>query len=254
MDPSGDRMFCHACGGVWLRRSEDSLVCPRCDSEFTEIVSIQNPLQLSINWDRLERCLTDNVQIEIPPDTDPEPPGLNTPPSPPRPAGLHSPFNPFVGHNPWAHGEPEEHDDDDHDPFGFGSGPGFAHRAYRSPDGRFTFSSTTFGGRGGRGFGGPPRPSPGMGEFGGDPLVPMVNRLNTIFGGLADTYREQGRPSEAGHHDVPDPDERAPDEPHDFGPTGRLFPRDADGPQPMAPPLGTLGEYVTHFAPIKASR
>lgn len=97
-----------------------------------------------------------------------------------------------------------------------------------------------------------------MGEFGGDPLVPMVNRLNTIFGGLADTYREQGReygrPSQhppTPQHDVPDPDERAPDEPHEFGPTGRLFPRDADGPQPMAPPLGTLGEYVAHFASIE---
>jgi hypothetical protein len=33
----------------------------------------------------------------------------------------------------------------------------------------------------------------------------------------------------------------------EFRATGRLFARDADGPQPMAPPLGTLGEYVAIF-------
>lgn len=81
------------------------------------------------------------------------------------------------------------------------------------------------------------------GELGGDPLMPMVNRLNTIFGGLADTYREQApaRRPEA-FHDVPDPEERAPDEPDEFGPRGRLFPRDANRAQQMAPPVGTLGE------------
>lgn len=90
--------------------------------------------------------------------------------------------------------------------------------------------------------------------------MPMVRRLDTIFHGLADTYRQQGqgqgqslgqessrqaadmsaRPQRDG---FPDPEERAPGEPDDFGPP-RLFLRNADGPQPMAPPLGTLGEYV----------
>lgn len=31
-------MFCHHCGGVWLRRSEDDLQCQHCNSDFTEIV------------------------------------------------------------------------------------------------------------------------------------------------------------------------------------------------------------------------
>lgn len=35
---NGDRMFCHQCGGVWLRRSEDDLQCQHCNSDFTEIV------------------------------------------------------------------------------------------------------------------------------------------------------------------------------------------------------------------------
>lgn len=90
--------------------------------------------------------------------------------------------------------------------------------------------------------------------------MPMVRRLDTIFHGLADTYRQQGQGQgqsldressrQAGatsalpqHDDFSDPEERAPGEPDDFGPP-RLFPRNADGPQPMAPPLGTLGEYV----------
>ncbi|KAJ5773358.1 hypothetical protein N7457_008254 [Penicillium paradoxum] len=30
-----DRMFCHACGGVWLK--DGNLACPHCASEFTEI-------------------------------------------------------------------------------------------------------------------------------------------------------------------------------------------------------------------------
>jgi uncharacterized Zn finger protein (UPF0148 family) len=33
---NGDRMLCHACGGVWIR--DGDLTCPHCQSEFTEIV------------------------------------------------------------------------------------------------------------------------------------------------------------------------------------------------------------------------
>lgn len=234
---NGDRMFCHQCGGVWLRRSEDDLQCQHCNSDFTEI-------------------------IEIPPDTEEPPRHATPPPASPHRERTFPPVNPFANHNPWTHD-----DEDDYDTHGFGSSPGFAHRAYRSPDGRFTFSSTTFNGSGGfssgGGFGGPPR-SAGYGtdEF-GDPLMPMVRRLDTIFHGLADTYRQQGQGQgqsldressrQAGatsalpqHDDFSDPEERAPGEPDDFGPP-RLFPRNADGPQPMAPPLGTLGDILELF-------
>lgn len=74
----------------------------------------------------------------------------------------------------------------------------------------------------------------------------MVRSLDTIFHGLADTYRHQGRRGSQGEpgqgafaQDDPDR-EREPD----YGPGRRLYPRDANGPQPMAPPFGTLGEYV----------
>lgn len=190
------------------------------------------------------------LQIEIPPDTE-ERPRRPTPPTSPR--GEFPPINPFANHNPWAH---EDEDEDHIHGFGFRSSPGFAHRAYRSPDGRFTFTSTTYNGGGSFGGGGGFRRSagPGISEF-GDPLMPMVRQLDTIFHGLADTYRQQGQRQrrestrQAGaarpqHDDFPDPEERAPGEPNDFEPTSGLFPRNADRAQPMAPPLGTLGEYV----------
>jgi hypothetical protein len=42
----GDRMFCHACGGVWPK--DHGLTCVHCQSEFTEIVrSIAVDLVLS---------------------------------------------------------------------------------------------------------------------------------------------------------------------------------------------------------------
>lgn len=71
------------------------------------------------------------LQIEIPPES-PQPE--------PEPEPQSQGFNPWADHNPWA---PEE---------SVSSGwmesgsPGYSHRSYRSPDGRFTFSSTTIGG------------------------------------------------------------------------------------------------------------
>jgi hypothetical protein len=39
MADTGDRMFCHACGGVWSR-ADSGLTCPHCESDFTEIVRV----------------------------------------------------------------------------------------------------------------------------------------------------------------------------------------------------------------------
>jgi Zn finger protein HypA/HybF involved in hydrogenase expression len=44
MADDGDRVICHACGGVWLLETgedgrDNSLKCPHCESDFTEIVS-----------------------------------------------------------------------------------------------------------------------------------------------------------------------------------------------------------------------
>lgn len=145
-------------------------------------------------------------------------------------------MNPWADHNPWAHQEDEGDDDT--------GGNIFRHRTYRSPDGRLTFSSTTFGGGFSDRAAGPPR------GISGDPLMPMVRSLDTIFHGLADTYRHQGRRESQSEdpwgggvyrHDEHEHDqERERDQ--QYGPGRRLYPRDANAPQPLAPPLGTLGE------------
>lgn len=81
--------------------------------------------------------------------------------------------------------------------------------------------------------------------------MPMVHSLDTIFRGLADTYQYQGRGGRQGEDPWGDFDGRDQhDQDHDeqryqqYGPGRRLYPRDANAPQPMAPPFGTLGEYV----------
>lgn len=44
MADRGDRVFCHACSQVWLR-NDYGLICPHCESEFTEIVrNVPTPL------------------------------------------------------------------------------------------------------------------------------------------------------------------------------------------------------------------
>lgn len=190
-------------------------------------------------------------QIEIPPDTEEEVP--DPPTSVPEDRSA-PPRNPWADHNPW------DHDNMNTDTPDWGSGNGFRHHTYRSPDGRFTFSSTTYTRRGSSGQ-----------QMPVDPLMPMVRGLDTIFHGLADTYRqtEYRQPNE---RDSSPGLWRTDRQNQGFGPngsriystsfdidmntrsnggvgsefhtTGGLHPRDADGPQPMGTPLRTLGEYV----------
>ncbi|KAF7125648.1 hypothetical protein CNMCM5793_001887 [Aspergillus hiratsukae] len=215
MADAGDRMFCHACGGVWLKNAANGLNCPHCQSDFTEI-------------------------IEIPPDTeDPS----SRPTSPPREENNQPNVNPWADHNPWANEE-------DHFGDNIAWRPGYSRRTYRSPDGRFTFTTTTttLGGGGlrvGR--------SMGQRQMQIDPLMPMVRSLDTIFHGLADTYRQgqnnqpQDRRATGPPYETDAEEHRARSESPEFRATGRLFPRDADGPQPMAPPLNTLGDILELF-------
>lgn len=215
-DHNEDRIFCHACGHVWLK-NESGLTCPHCESDFTEI-------------------------IEIPPDTTPYPPLQDSPRLSPGDSSR-SPPHPLAGHNPWA---------DDYEDTGPRRGRGFTQRTYRSPDGRFTFMSTTFSNDNGQ-----QSPNPygqDEGHF-NDPLMPMVRTLDTIFHGLADTYQQQGRrlsrqeragePGATSRDEFDDPEEVAPgSRPEE---RERLFPRDADGPQPMGHPLGTLTDILELF-------
>ncbi|KAJ9203673.1 hypothetical protein DTO164E3_306 [Paecilomyces variotii] len=228
MADRGDRMFCHQCGGVWLR-NEFGLQCPHCESEFTEI-------------------------IETPPESPaaerPSFPYGRTPP-PRHEERSQSPFNPFSDHNPWR-------DMDDAEEHGFGNGPGMTRRSYRSPDGRFTFTSTTFSSGGGS----PRRPqNPYEAAPPFDPLMPVLRSFDTIFRGLTDTYVNQSpRPGqsppqpardyprrESEIHDFPDPEEDYPGSRNVYPPPEGLWPRDADHPQPMQHPLGNINDILELF-------
>ncbi|KAI9371291.1 hypothetical protein BJX61DRAFT_38213 [Aspergillus egyptiacus] len=224
---AGDRILCHACGRVWPR-SQHGLECPYCGSDFTEIVRPPNrhpgaPL---------------TSQIEIPPDTDPEPQPSSHPDPPETFPGhrSHSPpaVNPWADHDPWRH----MHDDyDDDDNAGWGS-PRVSQRTYQSPSGNFMFHSTI------RTHGLPPRRPSGAG--GEDSF--MLG-LNSFFSSITELNRERAaraQPRSPGHDH--NHDDSMPGHPPPFHhPGGGLFPRDADGPQPMASPLRSLGDILQLF-------
>ncbi|KAI1834324.1 hypothetical protein DTO006G1_446 [Penicillium roqueforti] len=188
---TGDRMLCHACGGVWTKDG-DFLTCPHCQSEFTEI-------------------------IEIPPEISPEG-------SPSRRADSVSPsrVSPWLDHNPWEHDTQEQ------------QGPGFFGRAtppfsslrtYRSPDGRFSFSSATLE---------TGRPS-GQRNNGPNPVVPMMmHGFDTIFQNLMEPNARGYRGF--GEDPFHPQSSTAPDWLEDDHLTGHhpgLSPRNADAPQPV---------------------
>ncbi|KAL2008620.1 hypothetical protein VTN00DRAFT_6814 [Thermoascus crustaceus] len=224
MADRGDRMYCHACNGLWLR-NDHGLICPYCESDFTEI-------------------------IEVPPDTPAEQAfsPLRQRPSPSRRERSRSPTSPFAGHNPWR-------DITDHYPFRdreetesheFGDGGEFTRRQYRSPDGRFTFTSTTFS-SGGRT---PRMRSPQDGGFPDHPLLPMLQNFDSIFRGLMDPMDHEHRDTRRTDREPswgPESGERGPGGNDAFTASGRLWPRDADHPQPMAHPLGSINDILELF-------
>lgn len=226
-----DRVQCHACGRVWPRRLHDSLECPHCGSDFTEIVCIPNLTLFNELYSR--------AQIEIPPDTDPEP-ELSHPDPPETFPGHRSPspppVNPWTDHNPWARMDPGR----DNGMHGWDGGPGYRYtqRTYRSPGGnlQFSFSAHSM----------PHRRVPGVQRGMGS--GPAMDGLDSFFHGISELNRETAginRERAARGHEPRSPfddmygagNRTGHNQPH----TG-LFPRDADGPQPMDNPLRSLSE------------
>ncbi|OQE46657.1 hypothetical protein PENCOP_c001G04221 [Penicillium coprophilum] len=194
---NGDRMFCHACGGVWLK--DGGLTCPHCESEFTEI-------------------------IEIPP----EQPSEASPNSPSHRADSSSPsrVNPWIDHNPWERDTQERHR-----PGFFAGGaprPGdtplySSLHTYRSPDGRFSFSSATLdGGIPGGQRNNDPNPFPTM-------MQSFDTMLQTLMEPNPRGYRGFGEdPFHAQSSTSPDWLE----DDHLTGHHPGLSPRNTDAPQP----------------------
>lgn len=217
MPQGGEECLCYGCNNVFPK-DEYGLTCPRCGSEFVEIVWA---LVMAIARDRDKRQkLTILVQIE---GSSEEPPAGQSPASWPNPA--ESPTSQLFNHNPWAEtGLPPLNN-------GQGNGPTLNRHSYRSPDGRITFTTTFATGLPGRQRNvGSPAP------FAGND--PLMQSFNAIFQGLAgatynNRYQDPMRAGDLGF----DPDGR-----RDLH--GGLRPRDADGPQPMRHPIGSMNEYV----------
>ncbi|KAJ5129733.1 uncharacterized protein N7515_005772 [Penicillium bovifimosum] len=199
-----DRMFCHACGGVWLK--DGGLTCPHCESEFTEI-------------------------IEIPPEMPSE-----ASPSPQPQAGSSSAprGNPWRDHNPWE--QEESYSAQGLGLFGNASSGYPSLRTYRSPDGRFSFSSTTF--EAGTASGQRNDPSP---------IVPMA--LETFGAMLRDVDFMEPNPRVYrgyGEESLDPNSSTAPDWLQDDHLTGHhpgLSPRNTNGPQSNRNPM-TITEIM----------
>ncbi|KAL4780382.1 hypothetical protein BJX76DRAFT_48826 [Aspergillus varians] len=213
---TGDRVQCHACGQVWPRNLHESLECPHCGSEFTEI-------------------------IEIPPDTDPEPELPHADPPESFPSYRSTAPRPWEGHQPWAH------PDDDEDLPGWSGGPGYQYtqRTYHSPGGNLRFSFQTHSL--------PPRRVPGVQREMG--LDPTMRGLDSFFQSITEHNREHNARTEgprSPRHETRSPPEHPFDDiygaaqhrPAYHMPPAGLAPRDAEAPQPMDSPLRSLGDIL----------
>ncbi|KAL3474934.1 hypothetical protein BJX99DRAFT_230571 [Aspergillus californicus] len=204
---TGDRILCHACGRVWPQ-SQHGLNCPHCSSEFTEI-------------------------IEIPPDTeDPEPPHPDPPetfpghrspsPAPVNPWADSNPF-PTMNANTWATRGGNDAESQ--------TGPRFTQRTYRSPGGNVFFQSTI------RTQGFPVRGA-------GQDVDPMMQGMDSFFQSITELNRERAARAQ---HRSPGVGAGARNRTSIHHPASGLFPRDADGPQPMGTPLRSLGDILDLF-------
>lgn len=210
LDATGSReiVYCHHCENDWYR-DESGLVCPRCDSDITEIV-----------WPRSRRrnsgIYTDLFQISA--ENDPRPPELPTPLSADELRGLRE-------HDPW------EHHDDDSDPE-----VGDIREFVRdNPQGRTTFISRTFRSSPREVFSSgssrqPPNPS--------DPASQTIRDFEGIISGiLGPNTRVSGPPGELGESPFGPPGPR-PGEPSGPPPGappgwGHFHPADTPGDQPQ---------------------
>lgn len=116
---------------------------------------------------------------------------------------------------------------------------GYAHRTYRSPDGRFSFSSTTINGSGE--FGWSSRRSVNHPNSG---FSAMLHGLDVALRGMAETYDPPPHRRSPGPEDPFDPHLPGWSAMDDYTSHEGLRPRNTDRPQPRAPPVGSLSESV----------
>ncbi|EED13184.1 RING finger domain protein, putative [Talaromyces stipitatus ATCC 10500] len=217
MPERGEDVLCYHCNNVFPK-DEFGLMCPRCGSDFTEIIEGSAEEQHQIGDHNSHPSSTPLAPSLSPHEHQPQSPQSLR-------SARYDAENPFFNHNPWS----ETNDDE---PQRFGSPPRVSRHSYRSPDGRITFTSTTFT----TGMGGRHRIPPSPDMYGGEPLL---RTFGTIFQELAGAYNTQNR-------NGPPPDREEPWETPGAS-RGANFhggssPRNTDSPQPPPLPLGSLND------------
>lgn len=130
--------------------------------------------------------------------------------------------------------------------------PGYSHRSYRSPDGRFTFSTTTIGGSYSS------RHDDQLGQ-----LPAVMQSIGALFQGLSGTYDHHQTQRGPGMEMPPHSHAagmREPDVMHDPFQAHHerarrhedFVSRDQNGPPQMEPPLQSLAELVIGSPPVLA--
>lgn len=186
--------MCHQCDN-FFPKDEYGLICPRCGSEFTEIIE-------------------GSAEDDSP---SPEPLSLiNTlfgfPQQSSSPRRSQSPPSDTIYRNPWAEEGGDRYD----------RGPTVRHHEYRSPDGRVTFTSTTY-------TSGYPRRGPGSPQLDpNDALAQTFNAFIQEITGASTARRRESSRSEESRETPP----RSP-----FADTffGSAPPRDTESPEPAHP-------------------
>jgi E3 ubiquitin-protein ligase RNF115/126 len=183
----GERVKCHVCSNVWPRE-QGGLECPRCESEFVEIVSSSFPACPTWNLFAAGQLITDMFSIrQI---SDSTPPSPNLPPLVSRSDSLDDmrltrsrSLDSLDRHSPWR--DIPDPDEDDIGGFQFG-GEGIPPRGYhwesRSPNGSSSFSFSMYSSNGG-----PTRITTNRRHGGGESGDPALREVQHDFEDLVQT-------------------------------------------------------------------
>ncbi|EGD87323.2 hypothetical protein H112_05862 [Trichophyton rubrum D6] len=219
----GDRIFCHECEHEWPRDSH-GLSCPRCQSEFVEILDEHENIHETLHESEHD---ADNT-------------GHNSPggqqQQSPRNASARADDAMQVDSHPIF------------DTFNAFNSPRHVTRHhYQSPDGSFQFTSTTIRSPDGRGIGGGIRMGMATGPAPGeDALGPLFRTFNTILRGIAETQPNRGGIPPGYGTQSPNHDQtnnyRDSNPPEILG--GGLYPRDADRAQRNAEPVLNINDIL----------
>ncbi|PGH16883.1 hypothetical protein AJ79_01527 [Helicocarpus griseus UAMH5409] len=205
-----ERLYCYQCGSLWARQGPGSLQCPTCTSDFVEIIEENTPPE------------------------QPQHPQSDGPFAGHRTQRTASPSNAFPGLGNWS--GPPEYDHYEN------AGNGTTYRHYRSGDGRFSFTRTSFR------TGSPPQNQPADDASDNDPLV-ILRNATALINALSNNRPDQGPwgARYSGPRQFSMIEHREEDVgagPGMFSVSWRLGPRDANRAQPDSSPFAHLNDVL----------